>query len=357
MNQYINPSMKIFSHMDRLHEIRYGGRPAPVNVELDLSNRCSRGCFFCHFAYTHTRGPLKGKRDKPQDAIDGGDLMDLSLARSVVEQIREAGVKSLTFTGGGEPTLHPQFNEIANHAANEGLELGLYTLGGHIDTERAALLRKRMTWVYVSLDECTPETYQRTKGMDGFQSVINGIRRLVAAEGKATIGVGFLLHTDNCDQVGDMVTLGKALGVDYVQFRPAIHYSQEAPAQQVDDVQWINRAINNLRQFAGDPFVIADVGRFEQYRDWTAHGYSTCYWSALQTVITPNGKVWRCTNKREHASALLGDLAQESFAELWARSGGPCQVDGQCRVMCKGHTGGNITLNAIMEPSPHVNFI
>lgn len=34
-----------------------GKTKAPVNVEIDLSNRCSHGCAWCHFAYTHTKGP------------------------------------------------------------------------------------------------------------------------------------------------------------------------------------------------------------------------------------------------------------------------------------------------------------
>lgn len=357
MNQFINPNQKLFSHMDRLHEIQRGERPAPVNVELDLSNRCSRGCFFCHFAYTHTRGPLKGKRDKPKDAILGGDLMDMALARSVVEQIWEAGVKSLTLTGGGEPTLHPHFNEVVRYASSVGLELGLYTLGGHIDRERAELLKQRMTWVYVSLDECTQETYQRTKGMDGFQPVIDGIRLLVEAEGKATIGVGFLIHKGNANQVHEMVRLGRSLGVDYVQFRPTIAFEQAAPGELVEpDTAWIRRALGMLNAYLHDSFVIADRDRFEMYANWRGHGYPTCYWSAMQTVITPNGKVWRCTNKREHPDALLGDLSVESFADIWARSGGPCAVDGACRVLCRGHLS-NLTLDKVMAPMPHGNFI
>lgn len=356
MANYINPASKLLYHADRLAAIKAGGRPAPVNVEIDLSNRCSLGCSWCHFAYTHTRGPLAGKRDKPTDAITGGDLMSMELAIKILHELPLAGVKSMTWTGGGEPTLHPYFDEIVHYAASQGLEQGMYTHGGHINSRRAALLKELFAWVYISLDECTAEDYQRSKGVDRFDHVQDGIYHLVNMPGSATIGVGFLLHVGNCDRIDDMVALGKALGVDYVQFRPIIHYDQGAPGQQIDDVFWVNRAINNLRKHAGDRFVVADTSRFEMYRDWHGHGYPTCYWSAMQTVITPNGKVWRCTNKREHADALLGDLSAESFAEVWARAGGPCRVDGKCRVMCIGHTK-NLVLDKIMQPMQHSNFI
>ena len=356
MTEYINPSLKLFGHMDRLAAIRNGERPAPVNVEIDLSNRCSLGCEWCHFAYTHTRGPLAGKRDKPTDAVSGGDLMDTELAFAILEQLHENGVKSVTWTGGGEPTLHPEFDTIMGWADALKLEQGLYTHGGHIDNKRAARLKRFSTWVFISLDECTAETYQRSKGVDRFEVVCANVRKLVDAEGKATIGLGFLLHEHNYNQVPQMVALGRELGVDYVQFRPTIQYTQDAPNQLAEDTRWVGWAIGHLNAYANDPFVIADTQRFRMYRDWAGHDYSTCYWSGLQTVITPNGKVWRCTNKREHPDALLGDLSVDTFADVWARSGGPCTVDDTCRVMCRGEVA-NRTLDKVMKPMVHVNFI
>lgn len=361
---YINPSAKLFQHMPTLELIKQGQRPAPVNVEIDLSNRCSLGCSWCHFAYTHTKGPLAGKAEKPQDAIAGGDLMPYLLAHRLLPELKEAGVKSITWTGGGEPTLHQRFDDIVTWAKLCGLEQGIYTHGGHLDTKciteipatRAELIKKIFTWVYVSLDECTPEAYHASKGVSRFEAAVSGIRRLVEAEGKATVGVGFLLHPGNWREIHSMVKLGRSLGVDYVQFRPTVHFRQDAPGELAEDTSWMTSALGHLNVYARDSFVQADVQRFEMYQHWQGHGYSTCFWSALQTVITPNGKVWRCANKREHPSALLGDLSIESFAEIWARSGGPCEVDAKCRVMCRGHLA-NVTLDKLMQPQVHANFI
>lgn len=357
---YISPRSKLFGHLDTLHLIQQGKRPAPINVEIDLSNRCSLGCSWCHFAYTHTKGPLTGKMDKPTDAIPGGDLMDENLAYAIVEGLRAAGVKSITWTGGGEPTLHPKFDAITCHAYVNGLEQGMYTHGGHIDKARAGALKSRFTWVYVSLDECTPDSYKASKGVNRFAAACEGIRNLVEAQGDgggADIGVGFLIHEGNWRDIHQMVRLGRELGVTYVQFRPTVHFEQDEPGKlQEADTTWIRHAMGRLNAYKGDKFVIADTERFRMYAEWRGHGYSTCHWSALQTVITPNGKVWRCTNKREHPSALLGDLAVESFETMWARSGGPCLVDGECRILCRGHIA-NQTLDGIMQPQVHSNFI
>jgi MoaA/NifB/PqqE/SkfB family radical SAM enzyme len=357
MTTFINPKSKLFQHMPTLALIQKGERPAPVNVEIDLSNRCSLGCSWCHFAYTHTKGPLAGKVQGPENAISGGDLMDKQLAVNVLEQLHEAGVRSITWTGGGEPTLHPNFDDIIVKASFCLLEQGMYTHGGHIDKSRASLIKSAFTWVFVSLDECTADTYKAGKGVNRFEAACTGIRNLVAAEGKATVGVGFLIHEGNWKDIHAMVRLGRELGADYVQFRPTVHFEQNEPGKlQESDTTWIRHAMGRLNAYKHDAFVIADQDRFHQYANWRGHGYKTCNWSALQTVITPNGKVWRCTNKREHPDALLGDLSVESFETMWARSGGPCAVDGACRVLCRGHIS-NQVLDGVMTEMPHANFI
>ena len=352
---YIAPQSKLMQHIDRLVQIRQGARPAPVNVEIDLSNRCSLGCEWCHFAYTHTRGPLKGKRAKPAGAVPGGDLMDTGLALRIVDELAQAGVRSIVWTGGGEPTLHPDFDLIVSHAAAIGVEQGIYTNGTLISDERAELLKESMAWVYVSLDAADRETYKKLKGVDRFEAALAGVDRLVAAPGEAVIGLGFLVCRENADQIGGARYLANAHGADYVQYRPTILFDGGDQSRKADDTDWLDEALEELARFAQQPDVEVDLDRFRMYRDWDGHPYPTCFWTQLQSVVTPNGKVWRCVNKREHAAAELGDLSVESFAEIWSRSSA-AQVDGDCRVMCRGHLP-NLALNEIMADRPHEAFI
>lgn len=363
MTSPISPRSKLFAHLDRLRLIQQGKKPAPVNVEIDLSNRCDLKCAGCHFSYTHTRGPWAGNADKPEGFIPGGDLMDFDLAIDMLDQLAafrgdgDTKILSITWTGGGESTLHPRFDDIIKHAHSVGLEQGIYSHGGFIRDERAKWMKQHFKWIYFSFDAHDVESYKEYKGVNRFDRVCTNIKQLLLMDGKATVGMGFLVHKDNWKHIYDMVYLGRDLGVDYVQFRPLILADQHAPGKlNEDDTAWINRAIGKLNSYKHDPFVIADTSRFLRYATWQGHGYPICYWSALQTVITPNGKIWRCTNKREHPDGLLGDLATERFEAIWQRSGGACAVNGQCRIACKGDLG-NQTLEGVMAPQTHANFV
>lgn len=358
MSAYIHPRSKLYAHLDRLAQLQHGRTVAPVNVEIDLSNRCSLGCAWCHFAYTHTRGPWASKAEKPDDNLPGGDLMRGNLARRILNELDTAGVRSVTWTGGGEPTLHPEFDSIIEYCAAETMmEQGLYTNGAHLPVRRAGILKDKLTWVYVSLDCADRDEYQRRKGADRFLQVLSGIKHLVEAEGKATIGVGFLVDGDNVANIERMAEFGLSLGVDYVQFRPSIPFDVKAPGVPVGNLDWAKEAAQKLQRipaYYADK-IIADPDRFYMLYTWGGHGYDTCYWSGLQTVITPNGKVWTCVNKRENAAALLGDLTQENFSDIWARYRPAC-LDDDCRVLCRGHLP-NLELERLFVKRAHRNFI
>jgi MoaA/NifB/PqqE/SkfB family radical SAM enzyme len=352
MNKFIDPTGKLLHHVDRIAEIKAGGKPAPVNVEIDPSNRCNLGCAGCHFAYTHTRGPLAGSK-RGAGVGGSGDILDADMITHALLDMKVFGVRSVTWSGGGEPTIHPDFDYLVESCP---MPQGIYTNGTLINPRRAALMKKRMEWVYISLDRHDRGSYREYKRTDGFDQAVAGIRNLVAADGSATIGVGFLLSEQNVDYIPDMVRMRRFLGVDYVQFRPEINYNVDSPQSNPGNTGWVARAIEKLREVENRESVIVDLERFDMYRRWLIHPYKTCYWVQMQTVITPDGSVWQCCNRRGFDESKLGNLHEEPFALIWTRSKAHT-VNERCRVMCRGHIP-NLTLDEIMrEPSGHDLFV
>lgn len=351
MNQYIDPKSKLLKHIDRIAQSQTGGTPPPVNVEIDLSNRCNLGCQGCHFAHTHTRGHFGNLAN----VSTVGDLMPFDLAWKIISELQETGVRSITWTGGGEPTMHPQFDEIISIPTTT--KQGIYTNGTNINQKRAELLKTACEWVYVSLDRSNPEAYKRYKKADIFHKAIEGIENLVKADGKATIGIGFLLSRESLPDAREMLDLGLDLGVDYIQFRPEIEFDMKDPSKTIHDNTWIKEAIQWLDGVKGHHKVSVDISRFEMYRNWSGHGYKICHWANLQWVITPNGKVWTCVNKRGFDGDCIGDLTKETVREVMENKCYNVKVDKNCRIMCRGHLA-NLTLDHMMsERTGHDDFI
>lgn len=359
MSKYIDPSGKILAHTDRIEAWRRGDRPAPINLEWDLTNRCSLGCKGCHFAYTHTRGPLAGRFSKPDHAIGGGDVAPVEMVKRALREASQAGVNSVTWTGGGEPTLHPAFDEIVTHAAAVGLLQGMYTHGGHIDERRGRLISRALDWVVISLDAANAADYAAYKGVDYFDRAVAGARHVINGGGNCKVGLSFLLNADNWWKVPYMVDLARSIGATYSTFRPMVEYSLSDPAVMLGDRSWVDEAMIWLSTEAQTATDIEYLpARFIEYRDWDAanRGYRVCHGVKFSATITPNGKVWVCPNRREFPDSCIGDLSIEPFADVWARHPGQWHDLSKCRALCRLHMM-NRTLDAVYRPREHAEFI
>jgi MoaA/NifB/PqqE/SkfB family radical SAM enzyme len=354
---FIDPRAKVLRHLDRLVAWDRGETPAPVTVEWDLSNRCSLGCQDCHFAHTHSRGPWAQKPRLLPMAYDGtGDLAHAPLVMRGLTELAEAGVQGVIWSGGGEPTLHPAWQDCVQVAHDCGLQQGMYTLGGHFTVESARHLATVASFVVVSLDAADADTYAQEKGVprSRFQAACDGVVHLVGH--RAAIGLSFLLHAKNWMKAADMHALARMLGATYATFRPAIQFDADRPAQPNADRAWVTDALPMLDALARESDVELAPDRFIAYRDWQSHGYSQCTGIRLNTTITPDGRVWLCPNRRGVADSLVGDLRVESFADLWARHPRAYAVNDQCRVMCRLHTV-NTTLDTLAQPRAHEAFL
>src|SRR5438045_9242167 len=72
--------------------VAYGG---PYHVEIYPADRCNIDCFFCSTA-----------------AIRGNDELPLSRIEELMEELREAGTRSVRLAGGGEPLFHRKTKDM-----------------------------------------------------------------------------------------------------------------------------------------------------------------------------------------------------------------------------------------------------
>lgn len=359
MSKYIQPREKVFSHLDRLAVWQGGGKPAPVTLEWDLSNRCPWGCLDCHFAYTHTKGPwTRDARRLPMLHDKGGDLADTDMVFRVLGQAAGAGVQGIVWTGGGEPTTHPDWLDIAAQAHAWGLKQGMYSLGGLIDEGEAMHVKQWFSWIVISLDAHTSEQYRAEKRCpaNGFARACQGIQWL--SGGACVVGVSFLLHERNYGQAAAMVEFARSLGASYTTLRPTIRTHPDNPGQPVGNRAWVAEVLPLLEQMAKEPDVEVDPARFLQWAAWRRHSFTQCHGIKLNATITPDGRMWVCPNRREFAdgASLLGDLRQESFQSIWARHPGHLTVDANCRAMCRLGPLSE-TLDQVLAPRLHAEFL
>jgi len=146
--------------------------------------------------------------------------MSFSNAVAAIARLADMGVKGLTFSGGGEPTVHDDLLEIVQFAKGKGMDVSLITNGVIFDVR----LLDSLTWVRFSLDAANPFTYKKIKGAGKFGDVlgniIDAVRYRAGKKLNTTIGVQSVVCDDNFEQTFEIAKLADGLGADYFQFRP-----------------------------------------------------------------------------------------------------------------------------------------
>jgi len=116
MNQqgrtYTSNTAKLLKNMAKLQLIQDGKRPSPVMFHMSICNPCNLTCSFCCFANRNMK-----------------HMLTMEQMKKAVDSFKQLGTLSLEITGGGEPSLHPQFGEIIRYAHSQGFKIGVCTNG------------------------------------------------------------------------------------------------------------------------------------------------------------------------------------------------------------------------------------
>jgi len=295
-------ALKAFKYPDRIESIKSGNKSGPVHVQIILSDLCNQSCHFCAYrdpTYTssklfHVDGNYNPNRKLPFEKV-----------MEILDDCKELGVKAIQFTGGGEPTVHPNFNEIVAETAARGFKWGLVTNGvrpKQLDTA---------TWVRVSLDASTPETYSKIRRVDPyhFHKACETIERWQT-------GVGFVVTPENWHEVYDAALLAKYLGAKNIRIGAQF-------SEQGEDLFEGFRA--NVVSLIKATEELSDVGfkvinKFSEKMEDLHLGkpdYKRCGYQYLTTYIGADQNLYRCCVYAYNPRGLIGTIKDRRFKDVW----------------------------------------
>ncbi len=126
-------------------------RPRVDRLALELTGRCQLACVHCYAESAPGRG---------HGGMTGADW------RRVLDQAVACGVGAVQFIG-GEPTLHPEFVELVEHALSAGFRVEVYTNLVRVSRAHWELFRRPRMSVATSYYTADPDRHDRLTGRVG----------------------------------------------------------------------------------------------------------------------------------------------------------------------------------------------
>lgn len=342
----------------------------PITMEIDLTNLCSHRCPLC------VGGRAANSSEEQAFPVSGsGEQIPTARAAQYIRQMAEVGVKGIIFTGGGEPTLHPDLTLLVRLAHELHTAVGLITHGGLLHKHDMRALVQACKWIRVSIDAADAEEFETVHGRDEAEwiriwsnvtnlvSVRSSLRKASQSQ-TATIGVAYLTGPHNPHRIYDFAKKARDHGVDYAQIRPFHRYID------YDATPYILQAKQLLND---DSFQV--VGSLQKYSRISAgriepRTYSYCHISQFASVICANEKMYVCCHLRNIEDYCIGDLRTSTFADV---IGGAQRANintsvnvTHCQALCRGDQvnrqvqllldGATIPLPATDKPL-HLDFL
>jgi MoaA/NifB/PqqE/SkfB family radical SAM enzyme len=309
--------------------------PPPMSVQLELTNKCNTKCKHCRrYGY----GWADVDEEMSTDRVIGS-----------LEQLANLGVQSITLSG-GEPTLRQDLPSILEYAHGQGLKIGVLTNGLEIDPALAGAITRYSEWVRVSLDAPDSETYRNVRGVDGFNQVVESIKRLqehkTVSGRDCRIGICYSIQRHNIlDAKGlhGMIEFVRGLGIgDHALTFKFVHGTDgfQCTPQQLHDFRtktlpagvpdWDLMAnVSYLDSFMRHYADARDIADGVPLRSFYQQHETRCFTPYLFALIDAFGDVYPCcflycdndsygggfqTKRKNHR---MGSLSTASFDAIW----------------------------------------
>ncbi|MDP6671189.1 MAG: radical SAM protein [archaeon] len=213
----------------------------PVELQIELTQRCNYNCGFCFNQNAHGSGPELG----------------FEQVKKVIYKACEAGIERVRFTG-GEPLLRSDIFQILEYTKGKGLYVLLNTNASLVDAEAVAKIEASVDNVLVSLHAFDEDSEAKLSGGKGaFEKKISAIKML--AEKKILLRVGTILSKENIKNLEKFHELVLKLGLkNWALFRPIPSPQNKQPVSR-EEIELVVEKINKINQAGGSDFLIENA--------------------------------------------------------------------------------------------------
>ena len=303
----IYSSFKASHHLQRIERLRKKQLILPTQVQIDLTNKCNHRCPYCFYRYD--------QNDKLNALFNRKDEIPYERMIRLLKEFRELQIPAVQYTGGGEPLLYPRLKDILQETIDNGIEYSLVTNGNLIDYGHLDLLKKA-TWIRVSLDASTPETYIKSQGADHFKETIQAIEMLARECKNNTVGISFVANPINWKEIYQATVLARSLGVDNI--RLSVAYTPKGARLYADYWDEIEKLARLSKQLESKDFKVFNlITSHLDNLDYKHKGYDFCGYQHFTAVIGADQIVYPCCTLKYNSIIPFGSLKDKTFYEIW----------------------------------------
>jgi MoaA/NifB/PqqE/SkfB family radical SAM enzyme len=309
---------------------------SPVSINMDLTSACNYACPFC----------------VDSKLINAGKTLTLEKVKKTIDTLHFHGLLSVILIGGGEPTLHKDFEEIVRYIKGKRLQIGIVTNGSRLEKiETIVEALEEKDWIRISIDAAGEEVFKDLhlpKTQVTLIGILEKARKVKRKNPVISLGYSFVIVWEgveingkrlrpNMEEMARSVELAREFSFDYVSFKPCLVRFNESQRETLlknvgetkeeEIIHKIRGHLQKARSFAGDQVKILESSNLKamlnQETDQIKRQPKRCHMQFFRTVVTPFG-IFHCPAFRGVEEARIGEpegyLSEARFKESLERT-------------------------------------
>jgi radical SAM protein with 4Fe4S-binding SPASM domain len=296
----------------RKHTIVYSFSCAPVHAFVANGFVVHNCAYKSSFSGMHELSP---DRESTWD----GPVAELPTAKllEVLDDFRDMGVKAVTYSGGGEPLMHPAIVTVMERTLELGIHLSIITNGQLLMAERAKTLG-RAKWVRVSVDYQNAQQMHEHRHVPErmFGALLNNLQNFARLkQPQCDLYLNYIVHKGNCESLTEAARLFFEVGVENIRFSPV--WTPDFQAYHAPIRARVEQQLLEIRQSLRLGQTVNTTYDLASSAHSIERGYHRCFFMEMVPVVAADGNVYACHNKAYDAKGMIGTIRDKRFKALW----------------------------------------
>jgi sulfatase maturation enzyme AslB (radical SAM superfamily) len=278
----------------------------PSQVDIDLTNICNQNCFYCNSADHRARLPVQKNYKEYIKLLD-------KLASWRAHTPNSFGsLHTITYPGGGEPTIAPNYEKVIEHTIDLGFLTSLTTNGTKLEKliENVSVDKlKKMGWIGIDIDAGNVDMYEKIRrsltSTSPFEKVMRNAKELVNMG--VVVDFKILLGDKNStfNELKSIFIKAKEIGVRLVYFRPVIMHGTA--------FQFTDELLLNIETLSHTYKVTAKINK----NKFLPREYNRCHQMFQFPVFCADGEIYTCCENKGNPLFSIGKWDENDFRDLW----------------------------------------
>ena len=279
---------------------------SPISINLDLTSACNYSCPFC----------------VDSRLINAGKFLALEDIKKLIDTLYSHGLLSVILIGGGEPTLHPDFEAVVETIKSKGIQIGIATNGSRLEKVEAVADRfEEKDWVRISIDAAKEETFKelhhpRTKLT--LRQILDKAKKIKEKNPRVSLGYSYVIVWEGLEIDGKTLSpniqempmaaeLARKFSFDYISFKPCLVRGEESqretllqdvgPSKESEIAIEIKIQLKRAREIAGGNVKLIESSNLKAMLNQETERIKTqpkrCHMQFFRTVVSPFG-IYHC---------------------------------------------------------------